>query len=249
VINKKVIACDLDGTLARSKDKLTPEMAEVICGVLKRHYFAVISGGAFPQFQKQVISQLSLAGDDLQNLYLFPTMGSTCYTYDIATSTWKQLYDEPLPEADRKRIISALEWAIPESGVDVSNAYGALVEDRSTQVTFSGQGQDAPVEVKQVWDPEKTKRMKIVELLKTKIPEFEMSVNAHSSIDITRPGLDKSYAIGKIKELLHVVDDEIVFLGDALFKGGNDAPVKKTDVDFVEVPTPEDTLRFLRQYV
>ena len=43
-ISNKVISCDLDGTLAPSKSKLEPYMAEIIGKVLEKHRMAVISG-------------------------------------------------------------------------------------------------------------------------------------------------------------------------------------------------------------
>ncbi len=70
-----------------------------------------------------------------------------------------------------------------------------------------------------------------------------------TSIDVTRQGIDKAYAIGKIRQLLNVTDDQILFVGDALYKGGNDAAVKKTDVDFIQEDGPLATLELLKQYI
>lgn len=247
--NKKVIVCDLDGTLAPSKSPLKKEMAEVIMQLLSRHFLAVVSGGAFSQFEKQFLSQLSPDPELFKNLSLFPTMGSTCYTFDTEHKTWKQMYDEPLSREERKKIISALNEAISHSPLNLSEPYGDIIEDRGSQVTFSGRGQEAPIDVKEAWDPDQSKRKALVEALQKIIPEFEIRMGGTTSIDITKKGLDKAYAIGKIKGLLHVTDDDIIFVGDALYKGGNDAPVKKTDVDYIQEGGPDETVEFLRQYV
>ena len=56
---KKLVVFDLDGTLAQSKSSLDAEMAALfnkLLGVIK---VAVISGGNWPQFQKQVLSHLA----------------------------------------------------------------------------------------------------------------------------------------------------------------------------------------------
>ncbi len=50
---KKLIAFDLDGTLAQSKSPIGPEMAELLTRLLGIVKVAVISGGAWPQFEKQ----------------------------------------------------------------------------------------------------------------------------------------------------------------------------------------------------
>ena len=91
---KKLVVFDLDGTLAQSKSSLDAEMAALfdkLLGVIK---VAVISGGNWPQFQKQVLSHL--AGDErLKNLSLLPTCGTQFYKYE---SEWKKLYAEDFTE-------------------------------------------------------------------------------------------------------------------------------------------------------
>jgi HAD superfamily hydrolase (TIGR01484 family) len=139
----------------------------------------------------------------------------------------------------------ALKNAISKSGVDVSNPYGELIEDRGSQITFSGRGQEAPLEVKKVWDPDKTKRQKITAILEKLIPEFEIRINANSSIDITHKGIDKAYAIRKIEQIMRADKSDIDFIGDALFVGGNDASVKETGVECIAVSGPEETGKVL----
>ncbi len=247
--NKKVMAFDLDGTLAESKSSLSSEMSDVLSKLLPNYHLAIISGGAYSQFQKQFLSNFSCPKELLKNLYLFPTMGSACYTYDQQLGEWKQLYEEKLTDEERQKILKAFDESIYESRLDLSGSYGEIVEDRGTQVTFSGRGQDAPTDVKSSWDPDRTKRQIIIGYLKKKIPEFEIKIGGISSIDITRQGIDKAYAIGKIRELLKVTDDDILFIGDALYDGGNDAPVKKTNVEYVQIKDPNATLELLKKYI
>lgn len=246
---KKAIVCDLDGTLAESKSLLSPEMADVICRLLPKYFFAVVSGGAFSQFEKQFVSQIHCPPEYLQNLSFFPTMGGTCYVFDKENNTWKMVYEEKLTPDERKEIIKSIEEAISESGIDLSEPFGEIIEDRGTQVTFSGRGQLAPVEVKEKWDPDQSKRRIIVDILKNKIPLFEVRIGGATSIDVTRKGIDKAYAIGKIKELLKITDQDIIFIGDALYTDGNDSAVKKTGVDYIQQSGPDQTLELLRSYL
>ncbi len=247
--NKKVIVCDLDGTLAKSKSTLTPEMSDVLCRLLSKHYIAVVSGGAYSQFQKQFLSSFNCDKEKFKNLSFFPTMGSTCYIYDYTNDGWKQIYDEKFTDEEKKEIMDALTEAIAGSGLDLSNPYGEIIEDRGSQVTFSGRGQDAPIEVKVTWDRDQSKRRLLMDAIKAKIPQYEIGIGGTTSIDITRKGIDKAYAIGKIKELLKANDDDIIFVGDALYKGGNDSPVKKTKVDYIQEDGPDETIGFLEQYL
>jgi HAD superfamily hydrolase (TIGR01484 family) len=176
-------------------------------------------------------------------------MGSTCFVYDEVTDSWKQLYDEHFTEVEKREIVDALNSAVAECGIDVSDPYGELIEDRGSQITFSGRGQNAPIEVKVTWDHDQVKRRAIIERLKAKIPQYEISIGGTTSVDITRKGVDKAYAIGKIEELLKVKQEDIIFIGDALFKGGNDSPVKRTGVDYIQADGPEETIEILHKYL
>jgi phosphomannomutase len=55
---KKLIVFDLDGTLAASKSSLDAEMSSLLHDLLGVVKVAVISGGAWLQFEKQVLSRL-----------------------------------------------------------------------------------------------------------------------------------------------------------------------------------------------
>lgn len=248
-LTKKVIACDLDGTLARSKSVLEPSMAGIIDKVLDKYMFAVISGGAFPQFQKQFISQLSSNSQKLKNLYLFPTNGSVCYMFDASSNEWKKLYDEPLTIKEKDKIMKAFSVALSESGVSLEENYGERIEDRGGQITFSACGQEAPIEIKEKWDPDQEKRHKIAEILSREIPEFEIKIGGTTSIDITHKGINKAYAINKIFEYLKVKKDEVLFIGDAIFPGGNDYAALETGVDCLKVSGPEEVLEVLKSYL
>ncbi len=78
---KKLVVFDLDGTLAQSKASLDAEMAALLNKLLGVIKVAVISGGDWSQFQKQVLSHLT--GDErLKNLSLLPTCGTQFYKYE-----------------------------------------------------------------------------------------------------------------------------------------------------------------------
>src|SRR6266540_5731883 len=105
---KKLIVFDLDGTLAESKSALDAEMAALLSTLLGIVRVAVISGGNWPQFEQQVLSNLS-HDDHLKNLSLLPTCGTKFYTYE---SGWKQLYSEDFTDAEKDKILSALKQVI-----------------------------------------------------------------------------------------------------------------------------------------
>ena len=237
--SKKMIVSDLDGTLAKSKSDLAPEMSRSISELLKYKQFAVIGGGSYVQFSKQFISHLKCPRELLPKLHLFPTCATVSYEFE--RGAWREIYSEVLAWSEKIRIISAFNAALKESGfIKPKVIYGDLIEDRRTQVTFSAFGQKAPLEVKKDWDLNGEKRKLIVANMVKLIPEFEVRIGGTSSIDVTRKGIDKAYGIRKILKKFNYAKKDLLFVGDALFEGGNDYPVKREGIDCVSVCGPDE---------
>ncbi len=234
---KKLIVFDLDGTLAESKSPLDPEMSGLLHDLLGIIKVAVISGGDWPQFEKQVVSKLP-HDQRLANLSLLPTCGTKFYQY---SGNWKKLYEEDFTADERAKIISSLKKAHAVEGFRPEKLWGEQIEDRGSQITFSALGQQAPLEEKDKWDPDYTKRKKIKAILDAFIPEFSVRIGGSTSIDVTKPGIDKAYGIGKLRDLLHSSLKEMIYVGDALFVGGNDYPAEKAGVDCIPVKGPDET--------
>jgi HAD superfamily hydrolase (TIGR01484 family) len=238
---KKIIVFDLDGTLAKSKTAIDEEMAIVFKALLKVVKVAIISGGDWPQFHKQVISNLA-EDSNFGNLYILPTCGTKFYEYK---KEWKEMYADNFTKEESKKIINAIHKAVAASGLTFDKLWGEQIEDRGSQITFSALGQKAPLEPKEKWDPDFKKRQLIKSFLDNLIPDFSVRLGGTTSIDITKPGIDKAYGIKKIKELLKIDIKEMIFIGDALFPGGNDYPAKKAGVASVRVQNPDDTKRLI----
>jgi phosphomannomutase len=96
---KRLIVFDLDGTLAESKASLDAEMATRLGALLEIVKVAVISGGDWPQFEKQVLAHLPLGGR-LKNLSLLPTCGTKFYQY---AGDWKKIYSEDFTTDEKKK--------------------------------------------------------------------------------------------------------------------------------------------------
>lgn len=242
---KKLIVFDLDGTLAESKAALDEEMAHLLTSLLKVAKMAIISGGDWPQFTKQVLSKLSQK-QELKNLSILPTCGTKYYEYQ---SGWKKLYSEDFTADEKHTIIDNLNKAIEETGAKEKKIWGEQIEDRGSQITYSGLGQQAPLDKKKAWDPEFEKRKKIKTALDKTLPEFSVQMGGATSIDITKPGIDKAYGIHKLQHTLKIKISEMLFIGDALFEGGNDHPARTTGVDCIQVRDPDETKRVIEAII
>ncbi len=240
---KKLIIFDLDGTLAESKSSLSPEMALSLKSLLERYCVAVISGGAYTQFKKQFLVNLNLSEKLCRKLYLFPTCATSFYKY---TNEWTQIYSEELTETEQTRIIDCFKQMMFEVNFDTTGSFGEILENRGSQITFSALGQSAPIELKKFWDPDQAKRKVLVEKLQCYLPEFEIRIGGATSIDVTRKNIDKAYGIRQIEKYLKFKTEEMLFIGDALYEGGNDAPIKSTGIEHISTSGPEETIYIIK---
>ncbi|HLV40134.1 HAD-IIB family hydrolase [Xanthomarina sp.] len=242
---KKLIIFDLDGTLAKSKSPIDEEMADLLKKLLEVNHVSIISGGDWPQFQKQVLSNLPKK-TILKKLTILPTCGTKFYQYK---KDWEELYEENFTEEEKRKILDSLHKAIKASDLDIKKTWGEQIEDRGSQITYSALGQEAPLEEKKGWDPDFEKRRKIVEPLKKTLKNFSIGMGGTTSIDIVKPGIDKAYGIKKLEEMLKFNIPEMLFVGDALFEGGNDHPARKTGVDCIQVRDAEETKRIIETII
>lgn len=243
---KKLVAFDLDGTLAASKQPLDPEMAEALADLLGVTDVAVISGGDWPQFDKQVASRLP-ARADLERLWLMPTTGTKLYTFRLGK--WSPVYAELFSDAEKQKIKAAFDASLAATGFVPEQSWGERVEDRGSQITFSALGQQAPLDAKEKWDPDHAKRKVIQTDLRKRLAGLAINIGGTTSIDITREGVDKAFGLRKLSEKSGIALDEILFVGDAIFPGGNDYPAKELGLDTIRVRDPHETLAVIATVV
>jgi hypothetical protein len=242
---KKLFVFDLDGTLAESKSSLNPEMAGLLGDLLSFMKVAVISGGAWEQFETQLLANLG-SDDHFDNLFLLPTCGTQFYRYE---GKWVKIYSEDLTADEQKTIIAALQKAFDDSGIKVEKVWGDVIENRGSQITLSALGQQAPLSAKESWDPDFAKRKKITALAQPMIPNFSIRMGGTTSIDVTKPGIDKAYGIGKLRDHLDISIKDMLFAGDAIFPGGNDYPAQEAGVDSILVRDINETARVIQTVI
>ncbi|KAI1355601.1 HAD-like domain-containing protein [Xylaria sp. FL0043] len=234
-----LVAFDLDGTLAESKQPLKDSMSEALADLLAVAHVAVISGGDWPQFQKQVASRLPPRAD-VSKLWLMPTTGTKLYTH--RDGAWHPVYAELFDDEVKQKILTAFDTALEVTGFKPEQTWGKRIEDRGSQITFSALGQEAPIHAKEVWDPNFAKRKVIQADLRTRLPDLSINMGGATSIDITQKGVDKGYGLKKLSDASSIPLEQMMFIGDAIFPGGNDYPAKEIGLRTVCVKDPNGTL-------
>ena len=163
---------------------------------------------------------------------------------------WQEIYAEPLRDDEKKEIRDGFARAFKKLQYQPSSQiFGEVIEDRVTQITFSHFGQLAPAALKLAWDPTKEKRIVMKHELEKQLRAFEVCIAGSTSIDVTRKGIDKAYAIKKIETQLGIKKDELLFIGDMIVPGGNDYAVKACGVECVAVQNVVETKKVIRDMI
>lgn len=252
-LSKKIIAFDLDGTLAESKRPVTEEISRLIEELAKQKIVVVISGGTFQQFNTQFLpafSQEVLSSSFIKNLILLPTSGSQRYEYDSEEKEWKLTDLELFPEDIKEKAKKTLKEIIDSGLYDIpKNPTGEYIEDRITQLSISALGQEAPIEQKKLWDPDQKKRQKIKEILDKKLPETNVIIGGTTTIDILPKGFDKAKGLKRLLDKLSMNINDIIFVGDAIFPGGDDYSVYEAGIENIKVSGPTQAKELIERWI
>lgn len=248
---KKLLIFDLDDTLTKSKAPLEADMRELLIQLLEKFAIVIISGGTLRQLQKQFVAYLDAPVRLLPHLYLAPTSGAILYAYK--NNSWQVVYVHVFQRDEKEKIKNVMNKLFDNSKFmeltshDALREFGPIIEDRESQITLSIFGMQAPVQLKSAWDKDRSKRNAIAAILRSKLPEFEVHTGGSTSIDVTLKGVNKGFALKEIEKNLNIPIRNMLFIGDALEEGGNDASVLETKIEACDVNSLEETKQLIRK--
>jgi len=158
-----------------------------LLGIVK---VAVISGGGWPQFEKQLVSNLP---HDKLLANLSPSYLRHKVLPIRVSRLEKDLFGRFHYRSKRK------DPRFPKEGdrscrLQIEKLWGEQIEDRGSQITFSALGQKAPLEEKEKWDPDFAKRKKIKAIVDNFIPSFLSESGARHLSTLPSPGLTRPTA-------------------------------------------------------
>ena len=240
---KKLVVFDLNGTLSENNQPVNSDITNLLTKLLTKVKVAIVSGYGFAEFQKILLPQFPSSINGLSNLILLPASSTVQYVW---RGNWDENYRLSLAPREKKEIISTINDVLRATNSQIQGQQ--QIVDRDSQITFSVLGTNAQIDTKKSWDLDKEKRRKLVQLIQNKIPGYDVRISGQASIDITKRGVNKSYGIRKLEDALNITSDEILFIGDSIFQGGNDYPIKATGVDCVTVQGPNEVQKLLLEW-
>jgi HAD superfamily hydrolase (TIGR01484 family) len=247
-IPPRLVAFDLDDTLAPSKSPIDPRIGELLIALAERVEVAIISGGQLAQFTAQVVDRLpDASGAVLERMHLLPTCGTQYYR--LSEDGVVTIYKRSLTDDQKSRALAAVEDEARRLGLWESETWGDILEDRGSQITFSALGQKAPVSAKSAWDPTGEKKNTLRAAVAALLPDLEVRSGGSTSVDITEQGIDKAYGMRQLSEQTGIPLDDMLFVGDRLDPDGNDYPVLAMGVACHAVEGWEDTAAYLEQLI
>lgn len=243
----RAVIFDLDNTLAESFTPLSVRTAQGLSKLIAYIPIAIMSGASFERMQRYVLPTLP-PGTDLEKLYLFPDTCARCFIW--RNGGWVETYSSTFTKEQYDRAVDALAAGMEKTGI-VANTpeWGDRVLARDSQITFAGLGVDAPGDKKAVWDPDRTKRMKLKSFLEPLLPDLDIKISSRTAIDITKRGVDKAYGVRWLAKHLGIVPEDMLFVGDDLSEGGNDAKVIPTGIQTRQVSSPLETAQVIDELV
>lgn len=240
----RLVAFDLDDTLAPSKSAIDPRIGQLLIALAERVEVAIISGGQLAQFTVQVVDRLPDASAAvLSHFHLLPTCGTQYYR--LKPDGIETVYAHSLTDDEKARALAAVEEEARRLGYWESETWGDILEDRGSQITFSALGQSAPLDAKKAWDPTGEKKNTLRAAIAERIPDLEVRSGGSTSVDITHRGIDKAYGMRQLAEQTGIPLDDMLFVGDRLDPDGNDYPVLAMGVECHAVEGWEDTADYL----
>jgi len=226
---------DVDDTLAESFQPPRLSTLEKLRALLERVPIALVSAAGFKRIERDFLFPLRHS-EHLRDLYILPNSSAQAYTW---ANGWNEEYSLGIPQEERMRIEELLRAADPEPDAR------ARVIDRGVQVAYVGVGIDASLEEKRAWDPTQEKRRRMKAFLEKHLRGYEILIGGMTTIDVTMEGVNKAYGVRWLAERLLLSPADMLYVGDALYEGGNDAAVIPTGIRTRAVSGPDETARVM----
>ncbi|HEY4519452.1 MAG TPA: HAD hydrolase family protein [Candidatus Paceibacterota bacterium] len=240
----KAVVFDFDGTLSKSRQPIEASVSELFIALAGKTTAAIMSGSAFPILHKNFLSRLPKT--DTASFYVFPNAAAECHLWNGGAD--ETLYNHAFTRGECTHITSVLQKIIEDLKiVEGLPSWGPRIDDRGAAIAFAGLGIDAPIVEKEAWDPDQKKRIPLHKKLQVALPDCEVHIGGTTTVEMTRKGIDKAYGIRYLANRLGVETKDMLFIGDALYEGGNDAAVIPTGIQTRQVSGPEETIIVLKK--
>ncbi|HWO07548.1 MAG TPA: HAD-IIB family hydrolase [Candidatus Paceibacterota bacterium] len=228
---------DLDKTLTVSRSPMALPHQEIFDHLCNTRDVVVVTGGTVEQIREQVTPRFE------GKYYALAQSGN--HAIDISGA---ELWREAINEAQSDAVHAFIEKLKRHFDLTVKDE-NDLVEHRGAQISYSVIGFHEDVEKKYAFDPDEKKRAAALAMLSEDVKRLndvgiEVTPAGTTTYNFILLGKHKGYNVKRLADLKEWNQDDCVYVGDALFPGGNDESVIGV-LPTKAVTNPEDTFQYL----
>lgn len=230
---------DLDKTLTVSRSPMTSAHQEIFDALCASRDVVVVTGGSVAQIREQVTPRFD------GRYFCLAQSGNEAKDKD-GTELWREEFSDVQTEAVM-RCIEALKQHFAIAVKDEND----LVEHRGAQISYSIIGFHEDVEKKYAFDPDDSRRVAALKAVPEAVAELtaagvEVVPAGTTTYNFLLAGKNKGYNVKRFIEREGWQADECIYIGDALFPGGNDETVIGV-IPTHPVKDPDETFAFVTE--
>ncbi len=230
---------DLDNTLMLSRTQITAEHAAVFKKLTEKMDVTVVSGAQASQIKAQIPESIGA------HFYILGQTGNQALEKNGAI-----IWEERFSDEQASRIYSCIETIKLEFDTNVKDP-NDLVENRGAQIAYSPIGHHENLDKKYAFDPGDKKRAAVIARHHAEIDALrtlgvDVVPGGTTCFDFFLVGKNKGFNVARFIENRNWIQGECVYVGDALFPGGNDASVIGI-IETYSVKNPDDTFLFIEK--
>ncbi len=230
---------DLDNTLTPSKAHLLPQHAPIFGQLCDAADVIVVSGHGENDIRNHL-------GHEFDGRYhVLGQNGNRA-----VTKSGDLLWNRSLSQSQKDATLAFIDKLRQHLHYEVRDE-NDLIDDRDSQIAYSLIGHHEAPEKKNAFDPKHEIRLGLLkefseDVEKLKHANVEVRSGGTTVLDFFEYGKNKGYNVAAFIDALQWKKDECLYLGDALFPGGND----ETVIGIIEtkaVNGPDDTFIFIKE--
>ncbi len=235
----KHICFDLDKTLTASRSPMEPAHQETFDRLCAQKDVVVVTGGTLAQIREQITPRFD-------GRYIALAQSGN----QAVDANGEELWYEPLTDEQIRVIDASIETLKKHFDLRVRDE-GDLVENRGALISYSVIGFHEAIDKKYAFDPGDARRSAALaalpeEVRKLRDAGIEVVPAGTTTYSFYAYGKHKGHNVARLIEKKGWKEEECLYIGDALFPGGNDETVIGV-IPTYAVQNPEETFRYIEE--
>lgn len=230
---------DLDKTLTPSRSPMLQEHQEIFDQLCRERDVVIVTGGSIAHIREQTTSRFD-------GRYHALAQSGNHYVLDDGTTQWY----EPITDEQARHVFAFIEDLKRHFSV-VPRDENDLVDHRGAQIGYSVIGYHETLEKKYAFDPDDSKRRAALDAYPggvehLRVIGIDVVPAGTSGYNFIPLGKHKGFNVRRLCEHLGWNASDCIYVGDALFPGGNDEAVIGV-IPVHAVKDPHETFAFVAE--